>query len=41
MDRSRLVHDIMKFQPTGKRNTELSTKRPLDSNIEIGSFDEK
>jgi hypothetical protein len=41
MDRSGLVHDIMKFHPIGKRNTELSMKRPLDSNIEIGSCHEK
>jgi hypothetical protein len=41
MDRSRLVHDIMKFHPIDKRNTELSMKKTLDSNIEIGSCNEK
>jgi len=41
MYRYRLVHDIMKFHPISKRDTELSMKRPLDSNIEIGRCHEK
>jgi hypothetical protein len=34
MDRSRLVQAIMKYQPPGKTNTELTLKGLLDFYIE-------
>ena len=37
MDRFRFPHTVMKYQPSGKRNTGHSLKRPMNCNFVTGT----